>query len=398
MRLSYIVFLATNSLRKRKLRSFLTIGGMGIGISAIVFLVSLGFGLQKLLKERVTNIEALTILEVSTGESTLLKIDKRAIDGFKSIPNVIDVSPSINISGQALYKNAGTDIAVFGINPAYVGIEGIRLVDSGRTLNEGAKDEALLTTTALELLGINNNQDVLGQTIRLKVFVTDPESETGEQISEDVSVKVVGVIEDAELSVAYVPLALIEPFGIKQYNTAKVKVTERSKLDDARVRIENQGYQVDSLADTVGQIDQIFIVFQVIMGGFGLIAMFVASLGAFNTLTVSLLERTREVGIMKALGSTRKDIYRLFLTESWLIAVTGGLLGVSTGWASGALANLGLNYLARRFGGEPVNVFYTPWLFIGGMIALALLIGFLTGVYPAKRASSLNPLDALRYE
>ena len=398
MRFSYIVFLATNSLRKRKLRSFLTIGGMVVGISAIVFLVSLGFGLQKLLKERVTNIEALTILEVSTGESTLLKIDKRATDGFKSIPNVIDVSPSVSISGQALFKNAGTDIAVFGVNPSYVGIEGIRLVDSCRTLNEDAIDEALLTTTALELLGITNNQDVLGQTIRLKVFVTDPESETGEQISEDVSVKVVGVIEDAELSIAYVPLSLIEPFGIKQYNTAKVKVTERSKLEDVRIRIENLGYQVDSLADTVGQIDQIFIVFQIIMGGFGLIAMFVASLGAFNTLTVSLLERTREVGIMKALGSTRKDIYRLFLTESWLIAVTGGLLGVTVGWASGALANVGLNYLAQRFGGEPVSVFYTPWLFVAGMIVLALLIGFLTGVYPARRASSLNPLDALRYE
>lgn len=398
MRLSYIVFLATNNLRMRKLRSFLTIGGMAIGISAIVFLVSLGFGLQKLLKERVTNIEALTILEVSTGESLLLKIDKRAVDSFKTLPNVIDVSPSVNISGQALYKNAGTDIAVFGINPAYVGIEGVRLVDSGRTLNEDAKDEALLTTTSLELLGIQDKQDVLGQTIRLKVFVTDPTSETGEQISEDVSVKVVGIIEDAELSVAYIPLSLVEPFGLTQYNTAKVKVTERAKLDDVRNRIENQGYRVDSLADTVGQIDQIFIVFQVIMAGFGLIAMFVASLGSFNTLTVSLLERTREVGIMKALGSTRMDIYRLFLTESWLIAVTGGLLGVSVGWSSGALANVGLNYLATRFGGEPVSVFYTPWLFIAGMILLALLIGFLTGVYPAKRASSLNPLDALRYE
>lgn len=398
MRFDYIVFLATKNLRNRKLRSFLTIGGMTIGISAIVFLVSLGFGLQRLIKERVTNIEALTILEVSTGESLLLKIDKRAIDTFKAIPNVIDVSPSTNISGQALYRNAGTDIAVFGINPAFVGIEGIRLVDAGRTLNEGAKDEALVTTTALELLGIENKQEVLGQTVRLKVFITDPESETGEQVSEDVSVKVVGVIEDEELSIAYVPLALIEPFGVERYDMAKVKVTERSKLNDVRAKIENQGYRVDSLADTVGQIDQIFIVFQVVMGGFGLIAMFVASLGAFNTLTVSLLERTREVGIMKALGSTRTDIYRLFLTESWLIAVTGGLLGVTMGWGSGALADFGLNYLARRFGGEPVSIFYTPWLFIAGMIGVALLIGFLTGVYPARRASGLNPLDALRYE
>ncbi|MDD5341989.1 MAG: ABC transporter permease [Patescibacteria group bacterium] len=398
MRLSYIVFLAVRSLRNRKLRSALTIGGMIVGIGAIVFLVSLGFGLQKLIKERVTNIEALTVLEVSTGESLLLKIDKKAIDSFKAIPNVVEVSPSVNLSGQALYQNAGTDIAVFGINPTYASIESTRLVNSGRALNEGTKDEALLTTTALELLGIANRQDILGQSIRLKVFIPDPDSETGDQISEDATVKVVGIIDDEELSVAYVPLDLIEPFGIKEYDMAKVKVTERSKLNDVRLRIETQGYQVASLADTVGQIDQIFLVFQVVMGGFGLIAMFVASLGAFNTLTVSLLERTREVGIMKALGSTRKDIYRLFLTESWVISLTGGLLGILLGWGGGALGNLGLNYLANRFGGEAVDVFYTPWLFVILMVTISLGIGFLTGAYPAQRASKLNPLDALRYE
>ncbi len=398
MKLAYILFLSTSNLKNRKLRSFLTIGGMIIGISAIVFLVSLGFGLQRLIKDRVTNIDALTILEVTTGESLLLKIDEKAMDSFKAIPNVVDVSPSINLSGQALYNNAGTDIAVFGINPAYAVLEGTRIVNAGRALNEGVDDEALLTTTALELLGVENRQDVLGESIRLKVFVPDPESETGEQVSEDVSVKVVGVIEDEELSIAYIPLDILTPFGVKEFDMAKVKVTERTKLTDARVLIETQGYRVDSLADTVGQIDQIFVVFQVVMAGFGLIAMFVASLGAFNTLTVSLLERTREVGIMKALGSTRRDIYRLFLAESWVISVTGGMAGIAVGWGSGALANLGLNYLANRFGGEPVDVFYTPWLFIILMLAIALAIGFITGVYPANRASKLNPLDALRYE
>ncbi|MDP3964926.1 MAG: ABC transporter permease [bacterium] len=398
MKTGFIVFLASSNLRNRKLRSFLTIGGMIIGIGSIVFLVSLGFGLQRLIKDRVTNIEALTILEVTTGESLLLKVNEQALDHFTGIPNVADVSPSINLSGQALYENAGTDIAVFGINPEFAAIEGTRLVSAGRALNEGTEDEVLLTTTALELLGVENRQDILGDSLRMKVFVPDPESETGEQISEDVTVEVVGILEDDELSIAYVPIALLEPFGVTEFDTAKIKVTERSKLEEVRVAIESQGYRVDSLADTVGQIDQIFIVFQVVMGGFGLIAMFVASLGAFNTLTVSLLERTREVGIMKALGSTRKDIYRLFLTESWVISLTGGFLGIFVGWSAGALSNLGLNYLANRFGGEPVDVFYTPWLFILLMVTVSLGMGFLTGVYPANRASKLNPLDALRYE
>jgi len=394
----YILYLAQANLRHRRLRSILTIGGIVIGIGSIVFLVSFGFGLQRLIKDRVTNIEALTVLDVSPGESLILRIDDTIIEQLKALDHVTAAAPSANISGQIAYQGSATDIAVFGTDPEFAPLEGLRTVDAGRNLTESSLNDAIITSTAVELLGLSSNQDIIGETVNLRLFVpeetpvTGGETETTTRIA-DLDMEIIGVVNDAELSIAYIPLSLVQGQGIGTYSAVKVKVDSRENLEPVRAMIENLGFRVDSLADTVGQIDQIFTIFQVVMAGFGLVAMFVASLGSFNTLTVSLLERTREVGMMKALGAKNRDIYQLFLSESWLMAVSGGLLGIIIGYGFGQGVNLLLNYLAGRFGGQPVDVFSTPWLFIVIMFAVALTIGFITGIYPARRAAKINPLE-----
>lgn len=409
MRLSYIAYMSILNLRKRKLRSFLTIGGMSIGISAIVFLVSLGFGLQKLIVSQITNIEALTILDVSTGASALLKIDDTVTETFKAIPNVVDVSPSFSISGKANYNGAVTDIALYGINPAYIELEGLRPT-FGNMFDDPDAKETALSTTAAELLGLGSVQDIIGQTITYQLSIDipaevpegtrvnpkDPPKKTTKVVEE--KLKVVGILND-DITLAYMPLSILQSMQPKKdYNLARVKVVDSEHLNAVRKTIEARGFQVDSIADTVGQIDQIFLIFQIIMAGFGLVAMFVASLGAFNTLTVSLLERTREVGILKALGTTSRDIFGLFLTEAFLIGALGGASGLIFGYGFGELVNFAINILARRFGGQPVDVFYTPLYMVGLVMGIILMVSFGTGFYPARRASKLNPLDALRYE
>lgn len=406
MRIQYITHLSILNLRNRKLRSFLTIGGMAIGIGAIVFLVSLGFGLQRLITSQVTNIDALTVLDVSTGSSALLKIDDTVITSFKSMPHVLDVSPSLSISGQASREGSVTDIAMYGINPSYTGLENVHPTVGG-VFSDSKAAEAILSTTAGELLNVGDFQKALGQTVTFlltaEVPVESDQAEAGAPPQTttktiELPVKIAGFVDD-ELTLAYLPLALLQVSQPDQeYNLARVKVDERDELAGVRKTIEGMGYQVDSIADTVGQIDQIFLVFEIVMAGFGLIAMFVASLGAFNTLTVSLLERTREVGIMKALGATSRDVYRLFLTESFLIGVIGGGTGLALGVGLGELVNVFINELARRFGGQAVDIFYTPILLVGMVFGVILVVSFVTGVYPARRASRLNPLNALRYE
>jgi putative ABC transport system permease protein len=269
----------------------------------------------------------------------------------------------------------------------------------------------VISATAAELLNVTSFQEAIGQTVTFRISIEvpvepdpnapptsiqGPPKTTTENV--DIPAKVTGIIDD-ELTVGYLPIEVLRKAQAKNdYNLARVKVNEREKLTPVRKEIESLGYQVDSIADTVGQIDQIFLVFEIVMAGFGLIAMLVASLGAFNTLTVSLLERTREVGIMKALGTTSKDVYRLFISESFLIGITGGASGLILGYGTGEILNLVINYLAKRYGGQPVDIFYTPLLLVVMVLGIISIVSFVTGVYPARRASKLNPLNALRYE
>ncbi len=405
MKIGYIVYLATSTLFTRKMRSFLTISGIAIGVGAIVFLVSLGFGLQKIIIDRVANVDALTILDVTTGASTLLKIDEESIDSFSKIEHVIGVSPSISQSGQIVREGTVTDLALYGIEPKSIELEAINPI-FGEVFKEDTEKSIVIANTAAELLGATNAGDLVGQKVSIKIVVpvVNTEETQGEVESTDVktesvelAMSVSGVV-DSDSSLGYIPIQLFRDLGLNKYNLARVKVDNRENLQPVRTQIETTGFQVDSVADTVGQIDRIFLAFQFIMAGFGLIAMMVASLGAFNTLTVSLLERTREVGVMKSLGTKRKDVYLLFLTESVLIAVFGGTLGFLIGVGSGELVNFAINRLAERFGGVSVDLFSMPLIFVAMVVGVIFLVGIFTGFYPAKRASSLNPLDALRYE
>lgn len=399
MRISYIAFLAKANLKNRKLRSVLTIGGMTVGIGAIVFLVSLGFGLQRLITGQITNLEALTVLDVTTGTSALLKIKQETIESFKEIPNVVEVSPSISLSSQASRLGSATDVALFGIDPEFIALEGVN-VAWGENFSESAGKETVISNTLVELLGIKNPQNIVGEKISYRIIVPVWDEEgnaTEETKTELVNVTVKGVIED-ELTVGYVPIELLENYGILNYNLVRIKVTDRAATADVRLAIEQEGLQVDSIADTVGQIDRIFLIFEIIMAGFGLIAMLVASLGAFNTLTVSLLERTREIGIMKALGASRRDVYRIFLAEAFIIGLSGGILGILVGFTLGEIINLAINRLAVQYGGAPVDIFYTPFFLVCLITAVVITISFLTGIYPARRAARLSTLDALRYE
>lgn len=416
MRLSFIFFISSSNLRRRKLRSVLTIGGMAVGISVVVFLVSLGFGLQRLIRNQITNVEALTVLDVSVGESTLLRLNDDVVNQFGKIDSVEDVSPSLSISGQLAQSETVTDIAIYGIVPKFISMEGIK-IDVGDEFSAEDAEEILVTSTALSLINIPADKEVVGKTLILKVQVPKKIEGSAEEelVGAEIPVKVMGIINDTnDLSIVYAPIKFLENQGFpadysqakvkvqdlkdKEYNLARVKVTDKDKLPEVRKQIETMGYQVDSIADTVGQIDKIFSIFQIIVASFGAIALFVAAMGSLNTLTVSLLERTREIGLMKSLGSASSDIYRLFLVEAVVIGVTGGIVGIALGLGISEVVNVGLNYLAQKAGGQPVDVFFTPYSFLLLIFGVILLVSVFTGLYPARRAAKINPLDALRYE
>ena len=131
---------------------------------------------------------------------------------------------------------------------------------------------------------------------------------------------------------------------------------------------------------------------------FGCIALIVSAIGMFNTMTITLLERTEEIGIMKSIGASNSMISWMFIMEATIMGFLGGLVGVIIGWLEGEILNLLINLVAAHFGGESVSLFYSPWWFVAAVIAFSAFVGLLTGLVPARRAAKIDPLEALRYK
>jgi len=158
------------------------------------------------------------------------------------------------------------------------------------------------------------------------------------------------------------------------------------------------GFSTFSLLDATQNLQRFFAVLDLFLGMFGSLALAVASLGIINTLVMAILERRREIGIMKALGASDVDVKGLFFAEAGAMGFVGGLAGVALGWGIGRVINFGTNIYLRRQELPPETIWWVPWWLVVGAIAFAILVSFLSGLYPAARAAKLDPVKALRYE
>jgi putative ABC transport system permease protein len=154
------------------------------------------------------------------------------------------------------------------------------------------------------------------------------------------------------------------------------------------------GLLISAKLDLVRQAKQIMTIITLVLGVFGVTALLVAGIGMFNVMLTSFLEKIFEVGIMKSLGATGKDVRNLFLMESFLMSIIGGVGGIFLGFLGGQVINLGLNILAKRLGGESINLFIFPWHFAILTLIISVVVGILSGYWPARRASKLSPREA----
>ena len=184
----------------------------------------------------------------------------------------------------------------------------------------------------------------------------------------------------------------------KGYASLIVKVTDPKFTGDVQDRIKGLGFSAFSLNDGLQNAKRAFILLDILLSLIGSIALAVSSLGIVNTMVMSILERTREIGVMKAIGGSDSDVRRIFLVEASAIGVLGGISGVILGWAVGRVINFGANWYIEGQGGPAMNLFSLPIWLIGGAIGFAILVSLLAGSYPARRAARLNPIDALRHD
>jgi len=266
-------------------------------------------------------------------------------------------------------------------------------------LDPSAKREAVVNRAMLSVLGINEN-DAPGQKFNSSFVVTSDLLSDGEDKieSEPAEYVIVGVIPGDKTPIFYVPFIDLRSLGVVNFSQTTVVVKNEKELDKARKKVEAMGFATSSVVDTVNQINSLFATARTVLALLGAVALAVAALGMFNTLTVSLLERTREVGLMKAMGMKSSEVKELFLTESMTMGFFGGILGLALGFLGGKVISLILSTFAIFKGVGFIDVTHIPAIFVFLILFLSLFVGIGTGIYPAKRATKISALNALRYE
>jgi putative ABC transport system permease protein len=438
-----LVTLILDNLSRRKGRVALTAIGVVIGTAAVVILVSLGIGLQQNAMSQLYGIGDLTQIYVypnygeSPGGPGMVAVEVIGPGGvpsnqklitndslveLRSLPGVSAVIPRDWMYGGAniTYNRLEAGIGITGIGTNDLSILGAKALEGTTTLERG---------TAIIGSQIPNNfynprwrpgqpeptpPDLVDQIVQVTLIKWNWED--GTEIRKNVRVKIVGILTEGMEFDYSVYMTLDDVTGYNEwfsgakinrnkdgYNEVIVKVDDVDNALEIRDQIRALGYQAESPQDYVQGINSFYLVLQVIFGGVGAVALIVAAIGIANTMAMAILERTREIGLMKAVGATNKDVLSVFLGESAGIGFLGGIGGVILGWSAGQVINvLATAYMAgqaaQRGGPPPGTAVTTPlWLPISALI-FATIIGLISGLYPALRAATLIPVNALKYE
>ncbi|MFZ2299552.1 MAG: ABC transporter permease [Candidatus Moraniibacteriota bacterium] len=398
MRFFDLLKLSLRMFKARTMRTLLTILGMSVGIAAIIFLVSFGYGLQRALLQKITTSDALVTLDVSLGKTDSdAQLDTATIAALKTIPGVADVIPILELSGQGTFDDITLDIGTVSAPAALLRNEGLKIA-AGRLFTDTETRNIVITSAVANVFDASP-EDMLGKTVALALFQNDASGRTNTQtpFAPTTDSTIVGVVAGEE-NIIYLPLDALAEFPFESYTKLKVKCLSTEVLGQVRTEIERRGFIASSISETIDQANKVFRAIQIVLMVFGMIALIVSAIGMFNTMTIALLERTEEIGIMKAIGASRGSISMMFIMESTLMGFLGALGGVFLGYIGGEVSNVLINLVANRFGGESVDLFYSPLWFIVTVISFGAFVGLLTGIFPARTASRIDTLDALRYK
>lgn len=404
MRVQDLAQLSTRMFKTNPLRTWLTILGMGVGTGAVVVLVGLGFGLQKIILEQIVFGETLLSLGVSATGAQGLILDQDTVLSFEAMPEVLDAAPLARFPALVTYKGLTGNVFVQGVEPPYLRYAGVTAMAGEVFTNDDAGDtnSIMLSPAALKLFGIPDEEmaDFIGERVSIRLLVpADDGTNNVNEILIDKEYVIRGITkEEGVLNAMMMLPELRNHVGIEEYERIQVRVDSNENLPIVEEKLIADGYRVTALSKTVEQASKIFQGIQIVLATFGGIALIVSAIGMFNTMTVTLLERTKEIGIMRTIGASPNDVKYLFVSESIVVGFLGGLSGIIMGVVLGVTVNLFLNFVAGQFGGQAVTLFSFPLDFLLFIAAFSAAVGYLTGIFPARRASKLNPLDAIRYE
>jgi putative ABC transport system permease protein len=448
--------LAVRNLRESVLRNSLTTIGISVGVASLVAMLALGIGLQKLADRRLQKSGLFdTVIVTSRREirnfnrepesngpspAESLPLDEAARQKIEQLPNVLEAYPDIRFVTELRYEDKPHLTMVAGLtasarhNEAFDGM-------AGNFFSSATAPEIILQKSfAEQLLGRSPTDDqnvkvselaksLLGKQLLMRYAERTPASGTGQNastaaysvISREQMLKIVGVcdldpdsLRQQARARVFLPLEFAENLHVLQpsdlrdttnalggkptYTTVEVRVKSPKYVESVEDAIKKLGFNTFSIVDATKNLRQFFAVLDLFLGIFGSLALAVASIGIVNTLVMAILERRREIGIMKAIGASDVDVRGLFFAEAGVMGIFGGAVGVALGWTIGRVINLGANVYLKRQHFPPEQIWFVPWWLVGGAIAFAIVVSLISGLYPASRAARLDPVQALRYE
>jgi putative ABC transport system permease protein len=421
MKFNDIIRFSLSNLMHRGLRSWLTIFGIVIGIAAVVSIISLGTGARQVISSQLGGLGA-DIITISPGferafgfggpggerqRATTTKTQNltiRDVLAIKTVPGVKVVDAIVSGRASIAYLAQTSSVSIQGVDPLAWKEMTTTELGSGRYLDPGDGNVIVIGS------GIANG--MFKQTLTLNTLIS----------IEGKPFKIVGILKSSGGfggggdNTIYMPISaartVISTTVANQFSSIQVKVTDPNSVNQTSNAIEQRllvlrnvnentkDFSVSSAQTFQSAISSVMNTMELLLTGIAAISLFVGAIGIANTMFMSVMERTRQIGVLKALGTTNSEIMKLYLMESAIMGLIGGLMGIFLGFiASGIISDLGVNIIGVGGRGGSVGsiTVITPELVLFS-VGFSVLIGALSGLLPARRAARLQPVEALRYE
>lgn len=454
MKANDTIELAARNLRESVLRNSLTTVGIAVGVASLVAMLSLGIGLQQLANRRLARSGLFNTVIVSSRDIQAFggprqrrtaqddkpspPLDDNAREKIAKIPHVLEVYPDMRFMAEVSAGAKPQFVQVSSLPPSAKDREAFENLH-GKFFSAPDAAEAILQDEFAKTLS-DKPDSLIGQELSIRYAERAGTAEksapgdTGggtavdELVASGFSVtrrtktlRIVGITErDPEAgmrvgrAVVFMPLHLAEGLNVmlgsdlremvrssyrgRVYMALTARVDDPSHVQPIEDEIKKLNFSTFSLLDAAQSLRRFFTILDLFLGIFGSLALAVALLGIVNTLIMAILERRREIGIMKAVGAADSDIRRLFFAEAGVMGLMGGIVGVLFGWAIGRAINGGTNIYLRSQQMPSETFWAVPWWLVVGAITFSIVVSLISGMYPASRAAKLDPVQALRYE
>ena len=400
-----------SNLFHRKMRSWLTMIGIFIGIAAVVALISLGQGMKEAIGNVFLNIgsDKLVIMAKSgmqfagpPGSSAASNLTTHDVDVVKRVKGVEE-------AGARLIKPAklefNKEVKFYFAASMPDDEEGRKLItevnryetEAGRLLKKGDKFKAFIGDSVANKGVFTKKKIELGNTIKINDFefeVVGILKKSGNPQQD----RVVIIPEDTLREVLKIDKKKVDVIAVKVQKGVDINrvadEVEKAMRRDRNLEVGKEDFQIQTPQQILATLDSILTIVQIVLVGIAAISLLVGGIGIANTMYTAVVERTKEIGIMKAVGAQNKDILLIFVIESGLLGLAGGAIGIAFGIGLSKL----VEFMAFKFLGTSLIKAFFPWYLIAGSLLFSFLVGTLSGLLPAKQAASLKPVDALRYE